>query len=455
MDWIDALVKATQQLMATVSLSSSSVDGLALSCAAHIGVLVDKDDQPVRPAILWNDQRTASQVDELEKAYGDQIFAITHQRVSTTWTLPHLLWIRQHDPQAWANTQRVLLSKDFVLWWLTGQRATDPATALSSQLFDATTGQWSALLCEVAGIRTDQLPKVLAVTDVAGRLREAAARRLGLRLGTPVVVGTLDSAAETFGAQVNRPGQCLLRLATAGGVHLVLTQPKPHDRLITYPHPLSPLWYCQAGTNSCASAVRWAINNFSWDSNVSFAQWDSLAASVCPGSEGLIFHPYLMGERCPHWNPNLRASFVGATMRHGKGHLARAVYEGTAFSIRDALSILEGFGIGADPFIAVGGGTTSQVWLQIVADVLSRPIQVAPHVDSSYGASLLGLIGLGLREPTATPMVPDPEQIHSFSPDKDRTRLYDKQFQTYQDIHQYLAPLYGPETNETRRQSTT
>lgn len=441
-DWLDAVAQATRRLTAGHPVLPDTVAGMALSCAAHIGVLLDEKDRPLRPAILWSDQRSADEVRELDEAAGDVIFHQTHQRVSTTWTLPHLAWIQKHEPDVWRATRRLLLSKDYVLWWLAGQRVTDPATALSAQLYDARAGCWSPDLCRLARVDGDMLPRVAAVTDVAGGLGADAADRLGLRPGTPVVVGTLDSAAETFAAGVDRPGRCLIRVASAGGVHLVLPEPRPHPRLITYPHPRRPLWYSQAGTNACASAVRWAMQCLRGDVATSFEQWDALAASAPAGCDGLIFHPYLQGERCPYWDPHLRASFTGATMSHGTAHFARAVYEGTAFSIRDAFSVLEELGIGDDPFVAVGGGTASAVWMQIIADVLGRPIDVAPMVDSSCGAALLGLEGLGLRRCSgmAASEEKDTGPRH-LVPRAAEAADCERQFQRYRRIQQALAAL--------------
>lgn len=318
-DWIGAVVEAVGKLTESGAVAPTDVAGLALSCAAHIGVLLDEHDQPLRPAILWSDQRSHQEVAELERECGDEVFQLTHQRVSTTWTLPHLVWVRRHEPGVWSQVRRVLLSKDYLLWWLMGRRVTDPATAVSAQLYDARAGQWSERLCGLAELTTDMLPQIVPPTDVAGTLTDAVAKKLGLPPATPVVVGTLDSAAETYGAGVDQPGQCLLRVATAGGAHLVLPEPHPHPRLITYPHPRQPLWYSQAGTSSCASAVRWAIDCFQ-------QRWNSVVRGLGPagrqrpgGLRGTAVPP-LPGRRTlsllePRPEGQLRRRYSGP--RHG------------------------------------------------------------------------------------------------------------------------------------------
>ena len=439
---MEAAAGASRQLLEQCCIPPEQISGIALSTAAHIGVLLDEANVVIRNAILWSDQRSFVEVEELKLAHGREIPEITFQQASPTWTLPHLLWVKKSEPQNWDRTRRLALSKDYVLWALTGRMATDRATAVSSLLFDARGNCWSKELCDLVGVNPDSLPEVLNVTDIAGRLTSEASQELGLLSGTPVVVGTLDSAAEMVGAGMLRSGQCQVRLATAGGIHLVVARPKPNPKLITYPHAVDDLWYCQAGTNSCASSVRWAIGAFGGGRAMSFQEWDETASAAPPGSEGLLYHPYLLGERCPHWDPQLRASFVGATMRHGPGHFARAVYEGTALSIRDAMAELGDYPRSDDPLAAVGGGTASRVWVQIIADVLGHPVTTAPQADSSYGAALLGLAGLGVADLHELIEQNEGSRGQCSLPCAERVGLYDGLFERYRQVHEALTPLY-------------
>lgn len=448
-DWIRALRRAAHGLFVDSPVRPNEIAAVALSSAAHIGVLLDGRGAPTRNAVLWSDQRSGVEAEELSAEHGNEISNCTYNHVSTTWTLPHLLWIRRHDPEAWQRTKRIVLSKDYVGFRLTGRVATDPATALSSMLFDARAECWSESLCELAGVTSDQLPDVVPVDSVTGTLTPEAADLLTLPPGIPVVCGTLDSAAETLGAGAAAPGQLLLRLASAGGIHLVLNRPHAHPKLITYPHPVAPFWFSQAGTSTCATSVKWAIRTFARDTGMSFDRWDDLAAAVPVGSEGLLFHPYLAGERCPHWDPSLRASFVGVTLRHTLGHFARAVYEGTAFAIRDSLSVLNRPGASPEALTAVGGGTRSALWLRIVCDCLGLPLNVAPHADSSYGAALLGLVALGIFDSPADALAKIDMTTSQIAPDHDNHRLCSRLFDIYCDIHSKLAPLYcGPDEEQ-------
>jgi xylulokinase len=263
--------------------------------------------------------------------------------------------------------------------------------------------------------------------------------------GTPVVNGTLDSAAETYGAGVASPGKALLRLASAGGIHLVLDGVRPHPRLITYPHPIEPLWFSQAGTSTCATAVQWAMRTFSFGQPATFEAWDRAAAAIRPGSEGLMFHPYLAGERCPHWDNRLRASFVGAALRHTSAHFARAVYEGTALSIRDAMGVLDELGAAIGDLTVVGGGAESDLWVRIVCDCLGRPLKIAAQTDSSYGAALLGMVGVGLFGSPEDALESGVKTTRQIEPDAANGRLYDELFERYRDIHDRLAPAYRRE----------
>ncbi len=440
--WVPAVTGATRRLLSESPVPPDRVGGISLSSAAHIPVLLDAGGNPLRNAILWYDQRSLSEVEELKSQRGEEIFRVSHNSVSPTWTLPQLLWVRRQEPEVWSRVRRVALSKDYLSKWLTGRWTTDPATALSSLLFDAHAGGWSGPLLEPLGLTAEVLPRVRPSTAQVGSLAAAAAEDLGIPAGVPVVNGTLDSAAETYGAGVVRPGDCLLRLATAGGIHLVLEEPHPHPGLITYPHPVAPLWYSQAGTNSCTSALQWVFRSVGAGRPGTFQEWDAAVETVPQGAEGLFFHPYLSGERCPYWDGRLRASFTGATFGHHPEHFVRAAYEGTAFSLRDALGVLDDLGGPRGTITVVGGGTAGKLWTRIVCDVLGKPLQVSRVTDSAYGAALLGLVGIGLFSDVSQALAGSRQELEIVSPDPERARGYTAHFQRYREIQQQLQPVY-------------
>jgi xylulokinase len=440
--WITALSEACRALLEKGSIKSDQIKGISLSAAAHIGVLLDKENRPVRNAILWLDQRASTQADKLAHELGPEILGLTNNWVSTTWTLPHLLWVREREPEIWRKVRHILLSKDYVGYLLTGNRVTDPSSAVSAMLYDVSRKDWSSRLCSLAGLEPDQLPEVLQANAAVGALLPAAAQQFGLKPGIPVINGCLDSTAETFCAKRAEPGDLAIRLASAGGVHLLLNQAQPHPKLITYPYPIPPIWLVQAGTNSCASAVQWIRKALNPDGDISYDQWDHLSSRVEPGAQGLIFHPFLSGERCPHWDSRLRASFTGLNFNHGFNHFARAVYEGCAFSLKDALLMLRDMCSALNEVTLIGGGAKSKLWCSIVCDVLGIRVARAPEIDSAYGAALIGLNGLGVYSTIQEAQGCADFEREFLVPDAERQNLYDKIFTVYREIHQQLKPVY-------------
>lgn len=440
--WIEAASRASRLILKNNALIADQVQGISLTSAAHIAVLLDNKDQPVRRAILWNDQRSHAQVSFLADQFSSEIFGLTNNWVSTTWTLPHLLWIKQEEPEIWQKVRSIMLSKDYLAFYLTGNRCTDPATAVSSMLYDVSQKKWSSWLCSLAEIEPDLLPQVLPATAQIGKLSSNAAKKLGLLAGIPIINGTLDSTAEFFCSKACEHGDLTLRLASAGGVHLLLNKPQPHQKLITYPYPLEPLWMVQAGTNSCATAVQWARKLLSHNTEIPYSEWDTLAANVEPGALGLFFHPYLSGERCPYWDDQLRCSFLGLSFQHELSHFARAVYEGTVFSIKDALGMLKEFDIKYEEITVHGGGAKSEIWSSIVCDVLGVKTTRAMEADSSYGTALIGLHGLGVYSDLKQAQSCAVFNQNSFCPDMEKYDIYQSIFKVYKEIQQALQPIY-------------
>jgi xylulokinase len=447
-EWLPAFESALKAVSEEVPVRLADVGGLAVSSAAHIAVLMDEAHEPVRESILWNDQRSGAEAARLAADSGRLIFQCTRNQASPTWTLPQLLWVKRHEPDVWKRAHFVCLSKDYVIGRLTGRFCTDPATAVSSLLYDVDAERWSDSLCDLLGIGASSLPEVVPVTAIAGNLLPEMAERLGLPTGIPVITGTLDSVSESYCAGAVRPGDSVLRLGTAGGVQTILDGPPVHSRLISYPHVMPRLWLSQAGTNACGASIQWATQALGGASGMSLDDLNRLATSASPGSEGLFFHPYLAGERCPHWDSWLRGSFVGLSLHHGREHLARAVLEGVAYSLKDAFSAFQGreTQAGAGMMTVVGGGVRSAILTRIVCEVFGCPIRVAPKVDSAYGAALLGVVALGwvpeLAAAAANPLR-NGSELH---PDPAASRRYAEAFLAYREIHQGLRDFYHSET---------
>ena len=442
--WLPALGRACGRLLKRLDVKPEEVRGLAITSAAHIGVLLDAHDQPLRPALLWHDQRSQGEARALAEAAGDEIFRIGNNWPTATWTLPHLKWIRRHDSNAWERTRHLLLSKDYVAFQMTGRRIADPAAAVSALLLDVHTGNWSDRLCALAEVPASWLPEVLPIAGEIGPLLPEPAAMLGLAAGTRVFNGTMDSTAETFSAGVRREGECVIRLASAGGIHGISSPARTHPKLISYPYPVAPFWLSQAGTNTCASAVSWACATLTGEGdNPDFAAWSALAEEAPPGSNGLYFHPYLAGERCPYWDGDLRASFIGLGLNHRRSDLARAVYEGTTYALRDALGVLQERGFALSSVRLVGGGAKSRLWTQLVATILDSPVQATPLADSSAGAALLALVGLGVfASPGAAPTVGSSDAAPVILPEPKLRAFYDERFDHYRGIQHHLSQIY-------------
>ncbi|MCU1391847.1 MAG: xylB [Ilumatobacteraceae bacterium] len=443
-DWWTAACLAIPAALGAAGLDAADIAAVGMSGGAHIGVLADDGGTPLRPAILWSDSRSAAEAEELRERADARIVELSLNRANPTWLLPQLLWIRRHDPQAAELTRRVFLSKDWLRFRLTGEWCTDYSDAVGALLADSTTGGWSAELCDLVGWDIATLPPIVRPTDVVGAVTAEAAAQCGLRAGTPVVCGSNDTTVELFGAGATEPGQGAVKLATAGVTYQVADGPLVRPPVSCYPHIIDGLYYTATGINSCASAHRWLRDRFFADldhDGGGFDAMDAMAAGVTPGSEGLLFHPYLAGERAPHWDPQLRGDFIGVTFQHERAHFARALYEGIAFAIRDAMTVAEGLGMRYDTIRLVGGGARSATWRQIIADVLGRQVLLPANGDASFGAAVLAGVGIGVFADVHDAAAHCCRIVSSHEPDEDAHDRYSDFFDVYTDARVALTAI--------------
>ena len=365
-DWYAALCRAVPAALRSARLKPEAIAGIGLSGGAHIPVLTDAENRVIRPAIMWSDQRSAEEARELHERAGERIIATSLNRVNPTWTLAMLKWLRRHEPDAIGRARRLYLSKDYLRNCLTGTWETDFSDVVGALMADDRTKGWSAELSALIDWPMETLPRVVKPSDVVGAVTPKAAGETGLAAGTPVVCGSNDTTVEFFGVGAIEPGIGAIKIATAAVLFLAVQGPSVHPPISCYPHIVDGMYYTATGTNSCASAHRWLRDNFFLAAgagpeagSAAFAEMDSLAGEVPPGSDGLIFHPYLQGERAPYWDPLLRADFIGMTMQHGRAHFARALYEGIAYSIRDLLEAARALGLSFGVIKLMGGGARS------------------------------------------------------------------------------------------------
>ena len=441
--WWDGAVGAIRSALASAGIDGAAVVGVGLTGQMHGLVLLDAAGEVLRPAILWNDQRTAKACDEIRAAVGpERLIAITGNDALTGFTAPKIVWVRDHEPEIWARIAHVLLPKDYVRLRLTGEYALDKADGAGTILFDLAARDWSPEVVAALGIDPAWLAPTFEGPAVTGVVSAAAAMATGLRAGIPVVAGGGDQAANAVGVGAVRPGVVALSLGTSGVVFATTDAPlrDPAGQVHAFCHAVPGRWHLMTVMLSAAGSLRWFRDAIA--PGVDYGELTTAAGEVPAGSDGLLFLPYLTGERSPHPDPLARGAFVGLTVSHDRRHLTRAVLEGVAFGLRDGLDLMVAAGMPAPSQIrASGGGTASPVWRQILADVLGAEIATVSTTEgAAYGAGLLAAVGAGWFEDVesaadllvrATPMA---------SPGPDLAR--------YAEIHTLYRGLY-PALSET------
>ncbi|WP_155992617.1 xylulokinase [Acidocella facilis] len=436
-EWVAALCQAVRAVVA--GIDPGEIAGIGISAGAHIPVLTDAAGAVLRPAIMWSDQRAAAQAAALHEKAGARIIATSLNRVNPTWTLAMLAWLFEHEPEVMRQAKRLYLAKDFLRHCLTGGWETDYSDAVGALLADDETKNWSPELAGLIGLDMAILPPIVPAEQVVGGVTAAAAARTGLKPGTKVICGSNDTTVEFFGVGGNAPGIGGVKLATAGVLFLATQGKAVHPPISCYPHILPGLYYTATGTNSCASAHRW-VRDLMFEQG-GFAAMDALASAAPRGAGGLLFHPYLQGERAPYWDPLLRADFIGMTMAHGKPHFARAVYEGIAFSIRDLLGAARDLGLDFSTIRLMGGGARSACWRQIIADVTGLVIERTEAGDASFGAALLAGVGVGLFASPQEAVARAVRLRDVTVPNQEASAFYDQLFGLYKEAQAALAGI--------------
>jgi xylulokinase len=396
--WWDGTVAAIRSVVASTGVSGEDIAAIGLTGQMHGAVVLDRAGEVLRPAILWNDQRTGPECDVIREAVGpERLVAITGNDALTGFTAPKLVWIRDHEPEIWQRVAHVLLPKDFVRLRLTGAYALDKADGAGTILFDLAARDWSPEVLHALEIDPAWMPPTFEGPAVTGAITREAAAATGLREGTPVVAGGGDQAANGVGVGAVVPGVIALSLGTSGVIFAATDQPlfEPQGRVHAFCHAVPERWHMMSVMLSAAGSLRWFRDALA--PGVAFGELVASAIDVPVGSEGLLFLPYLTGERSPHPDPLARGAFVGLTLAHDRRHLTRAVLEGVAYGLRDGLDLMTDAGMSAPSQIrASGGGTASPLWRQILADVLGAEIATVNTTEgAAYGAGLLAAVGAG------------------------------------------------------------
>ncbi|WP_158735598.1 xylulokinase [Alteribacillus sp. YIM 98480] len=438
--WIDAALKAISKALCKFSTSEKkNIKAMSFSAPHHVAVLLDKEGNVIRPAIMWNDQRTAEQANQLKLEFGEQIYEITYNAPNPTWTLCHLLWLKQNEPENYKQVDQILFMKDYVRYRFSGEIGTDYIEAEGSMLFDITKQEWSSSLLSLIDLNPKVLPSVYTPTTMCGEMCQDMVNILGLSSGVKIIIGTADTAAEVFGCGTLAEGDGVIKLATAGNFTVVSSKVTQNKKLTTYHHLIDNLYYQNSATNFSAASFRWFKENFykEFEENMKvdsvYPEIMKHIEQVKPGSEGLIFQPYLNGERSPHWDPHLRGSFFGCTARHTRGHFARAVLEGVGFSLRDCQLQFPDFV--AEKMRVIGGGSKGREWVQILADILKVELEVPLISDASFGVALLAGQRIGWFNTFQEAVFSTQSVKTRISPNSKNFKVYDEMFDIYQKLH--------------------
>ncbi|MFM8217654.1 MAG: xylulokinase [Planctomycetaceae bacterium] len=455
-EWWQATIKTVRQVVKQARLAPGDVSGIGLSGQMHGSVFLDSRQQVIRPALLWNDQRTHAECGEIEKLAGGRrkLIDMVANPALTGFTAPKILWLRNHEPKNYDRCRQVLLPKDYVRLRLTGEFATEVSDASGTLLLDVKQRHWSSRLLGKLQIDRDWLPKVHESEEVSGQLTTEATRLLGLPMGVPVVGGGGDQAASAVGNGIVKKGVVSATMGTSGVVfaHSDEVQYDPEGRLHTFCHAVRGKWHMMGVVLSAGGSLQWYRNQLC---QAEIAQARKLkvdpyelitqqAAQAPAGSEGLVFLPYLTGERTPHADPHARGAWVGLSLRHGRPHLARAVMEGATFAMRDSLQIIQGLKVPAKEVRLSGGGARSEFWRQLQADIYGLPVAVTnSHEGPAYGVALLAAVGTGAYKNVVEACAATIRTVSQTSPRSAERRLYDRLHPRYQHLYSSLKPNFA------------
>lgn len=440
--WWDATVVAIREAVSSAGVGGTDVRGVGLTGQMHGLVMLDANGKVLRPAILWNDQRTQNECDEIRRLIGrDRLISITGNDALTGFTAPKILWVANNEPDIVERTEHILLPKDYVRYRLTSEYATDRAGGSGTILFDLAARDWSPEVAEALGVPNQWLPPTFEGTEATGSITPAAAAATGLPVGIPVFGGGGDQAANAVGVGAVSPGIIAMSIGTSGVVFAPTSGPvvEPNGRLHAFCHSVPGTWHLMGVMLSAAGSLQWFRDEVTPDR--SFPELSQLVDEVPAGSDGLMFLPYLSGERTPHPDPLARGAFVGLTVRHGLSHMARSVMEGVAYGLRDIAELIKSLTDLGEVRVS-GGGASSTTWLQIIADVMGIPIHVVGTPDAAaHGAALLAATGAGAFGSVAE-AADGAVEVNGHVEPSSEAALYNDAYATYRDLYPALQSSF-------------
>ncbi|RXS95419.1 xylulokinase [Silvibacterium dinghuense] len=442
-DWWRAAQKAIREVIAAVP--GAKIEAVGLTGQMHGAVLLDENGKVLRPSLIWCDQRTDAQCDWLHREIGrERLIELTANPALPNFTLTKLLWVKEHEPEIFAKTRHILCPKDYVRLRLTGTYAIDVQEASGTLLLDVANRRWSSEVARIAGIPESWLPELFESPEICARISPEAASITGLTAGTPVAAGAGDQGAGAVGMGILQPGSVSATIGTSGVVFAATAAPTkdPLGRMHTFCHAVPGRWHVMGVTQAAGLSLRWLRETIA--AGESYDQLTAEAAKIAAGSDGLLWTPYLLGERTPHLDSQARAAFVGLTAGHTRSHLVRAVLEGVAYSLKDTFTLFAELGIPVKGVRLGGGGARSPLWRSIQASVYGYPVDVLTAEEGgAFGAALLAGVGAGAWRDTDAACAAAIEVAEQISPDAAASERYAEGYQGFRQVYPALRNIRG------------
>lgn len=447
-DWWKATVKTVRAVIKKSKVKPAEIKAIGLSGQMHGSVFLDRNDKVIRKALLWNDQRTEAECDQITSAAGGRkaLIKLVANPALTGFQAPKILWLRNREKRNFDRLAKVLLPKDEIRRRLTGEYATEVSDASGTLLLDVVKRKWSNKLLGKLDLDTDLLPRVYESDEVTGTLTAAAAKQLGLTTACKVVGGAGDCAAGAVGNGVVKKGVLSTSIGTSGVMFVHSDEPQydTSGRLHTFCHAVNGKWHMMGVNLTSGGSLQWWVDSVlqglaGVTAKNRYAAATAEAAKIAAGSDGLLFLPYLNGERTPHADPNARGSFVGMNLTHTRGHLTRSVMEGITFALRDSLEIITSLGVPVRQIRASGGGSKNPLWRQMQADVFGKKITTLQvEQGPAYGVALLAAVGDGAYRSIETACKATIEVADETAADRQAVKSYNKLFPIYQQLYGQL-----------------
>lgn len=441
-DWWRASVAAVREVLAQENVRAEEIAAVSFSGQMHGSVFLDERDEILRPSLLWCDQRTDVQCRQITERIGaEKLIELVCNPAVTGFTLPKILWVREHEPEIWQRVRSILLPKDYVRFRLSGDKASDVADSSGTLLFDVQNRRWSGEMLAAFEIDEKLLPRVFESVEVTGTVSKKAAAETGLIEGTLIIAGAGDNAAGAVGMGITRSGATSATIGTSGVVFAVTDAPllDPQGRIHTLCHAIPGRWHNTGVTLSAGLSLKWFRENLG--GGKSYDELVDEAAQASAGSDGALWLPYLMGERTPHLDPHARAALIGLTARHTRASVVRAVLEGVAFSLRDAFEVLKELNVPVDSIRLGGGGAKSDLWRQIQADVYRQTVEtIEAEEGAAFGAALLAGVGAGRWKSVDQACAETIRVRARIEPDEISAGRLDKNYQAYKMLYAALLP---------------